>query len=86
MSWGASEAFSKIDAILFLYGKNTATGDNGNKPAGPVPEETQPPQKNQLFPFGGVVITFADITAAKALETGLRDEKARLKRLLGSGD
>ena len=35
--------------------------------------------------IGGVVITFADITAAKTLETELREENARLKRLLESG-
>jgi two-component system CheB/CheR fusion protein len=32
--------------------------------------------------IGGVVITFAEITAAKALETELREEIARLKKLL----
>jgi len=35
--------------------------------------------------IGGVVITFADITAAKTLETELREENARLKRLLEVG-
>jgi two-component system CheB/CheR fusion protein len=35
--------------------------------------------------IGGVVITFADITAAKTLEAELREENARLKRLLGAG-
>jgi len=34
----------------------------------------------------GVVITFSDITAAKSLETELREENARLKKLLESGD
>lgn len=32
--------------------------------------------------IGGVVITFADITAAKTLEAELREENARLKKLL----
>lgn len=32
--------------------------------------------------IGGVVITFADITAAKALEVELREENARLKKRL----
>jgi len=32
-----------------------------------------------------VVITFADITTAKNLKTELREENARLKRLLESG-
>lgn len=35
--------------------------------------------------IGGVVITFADITVAKALETKLREENARLTSLLASG-
>lgn len=35
--------------------------------------------------IGGVVINFADITAAKIQETELREENARLKRLLESG-
>jgi two-component system CheB/CheR fusion protein len=35
--------------------------------------------------IGGVVITFADITAAKTLETELREEIARLKKQLESG-
>lgn len=34
--------------------------------------------------IGGVVITFADITATKALEAELREENARLKNLLQS--
>jgi len=36
--------------------------------------------------IGGVVITFADITAAKTLETELREEIDRLKQLIESGD
>jgi two-component system CheB/CheR fusion protein len=32
--------------------------------------------------IGGVVITFSNITAAKKLEAELREENARLKRLL----
>jgi two-component system CheB/CheR fusion protein len=32
--------------------------------------------------IGGVVITFADITAAKVLEAKLREENERLKKLL----
>jgi two-component system CheB/CheR fusion protein len=35
--------------------------------------------------IGGVVITFAEITAAKTLESELRAENERLKRLLGEG-
>ncbi len=35
--------------------------------------------------IGGVVITFAEITAAKKLEAELRDENARLKNLLEAG-
>ena len=35
--------------------------------------------------IGGVVITFAEITAAKALEAELREENARLKALLEGG-
>ena len=35
--------------------------------------------------IGGVVITFADITAAKKLEAELREENARLKGLLEAG-
>lgn len=35
--------------------------------------------------IGGLVITFTDITAAKQLETELRNENARLKNLLESG-
>jgi two-component system CheB/CheR fusion protein len=35
--------------------------------------------------IGGVVIAFAGITAAKTLETELREENARLKRLLEVG-
>jgi two-component system CheB/CheR fusion protein len=35
--------------------------------------------------IGGVVITFADITAAKTLEAELREENARLKKLLEGG-
>ncbi|MBU5636202.1 PAS domain-containing protein [Geomonas sp. Red69] len=33
----------------------------------------------------GVVITFSDITAAKALEAGLREEIARLEKLVAAG-
>jgi two-component system CheB/CheR fusion protein len=33
----------------------------------------------------GLVITFSNITAAKTLETQLREENARLKRLLETG-
>ncbi|MSM38137.1 MAG: chemotaxis protein CheB [Geobacter sp.] len=36
--------------------------------------------------IGGVVITFADITLAKTLEQELREENARLKRQLESGE
>lgn len=36
--------------------------------------------------IGGVVITFADITATKKLEAELREENARLKKLLKSRD
>ncbi|MCM2264585.1 MAG: PAS domain-containing protein [Desulfuromonadales bacterium] len=36
--------------------------------------------------IGGVVITFADITAAKTLEAELREENARLKSLLEAGN
>jgi hypothetical protein len=32
--------------------------------------------------IGGVVITFSNITAAKVLEAELREESARLKKLL----
>jgi two-component system CheB/CheR fusion protein len=35
--------------------------------------------------IGGVVITFAEITAAKTLEAELREENARLKALLEGG-
>jgi two-component system CheB/CheR fusion protein len=35
--------------------------------------------------IGGVVITFADITATKQLESELRAENARLRKLLDSG-
>jgi two-component system CheB/CheR fusion protein len=35
--------------------------------------------------IGGVVITFANITAAKTLEAQLREENARLKSLLEAG-
>lgn len=35
--------------------------------------------------IGGVVITFADITAAKALEAELREENAKLKALFEAG-
>jgi two-component system CheB/CheR fusion protein len=35
--------------------------------------------------IGGVVITFAEITAAKKLEAELRDENAKLKNLLEAG-
>lgn len=34
---------------------------------------------------GGVVITLANITAAKTLETQLREENAKLNRLLEAG-
>jgi len=36
--------------------------------------------------ISGVVITFADITAAKVLEAELRQENERLKKLLQAKD
>lgn len=62
--------------------------DRGNSTS----KESQPLKEKFPFPVvgigasAGVVITFSDITAAKQLETELRNEIARLKGLLENGD
>jgi hypothetical protein len=59
--------------------------ENDKKPAVTSPTATSSRQECPPFPRVGMVITFAEIAAAKTLEFELRAENERLKGLLEAG-